>query len=87
MKKSRNFRKRADSDEEPEKSDMIPFLELDYHAQIRDIQQEQKERSEQKKKKKKDKKTKEGGNGDKKSGKTLLSFDHDEHDDGKCIEL
>ena len=78
MKKTRNIRKRAESDEEPEKSDMIPFLEEDYHAQIRDIQKVQKERTE--KKKKKDKSKEENS-----KSKTLLSFDHDEHDEGEQI--
>ena len=71
LKKPRNLRKRADSDEEPEKSDVIPFLEEDYSSQ--QVSENQKVQKEKKKKKKKDK--------EKTEGKTLLSFDHDENDE------
>lgn len=77
MKKKRNIRQRgrsSDSDEEKikpvsTKGDQIPFLETDYHTQIKQLEKEKSTKKKEKSEKKK-------------QGASLLTFAYDE-DDGE----
>ena len=78
MKKKRNIRRREEtSDGEAERSDQIPFLEEDYHTQVKHVQKTLQKTADKKSKKKE----KSGTDGDVdavSTGTSLLSFDHDE---------
>ncbi|XP_041462279.1 PAX3- and PAX7-binding protein 1-like isoform X1 [Lytechinus variegatus] len=81
MKKKRNIRQRgrtSDSDEEraepvSTKGDQIPFLETDYHTQIKQLEKEKSNKKKEKSEKKK-------------QGSSLLTFAYDE-DDGEGGEV
>ncbi|XP_071819280.1 PAX3- and PAX7-binding protein 1-like [Apostichopus japonicus] len=79
-KKQRNIRKRiGDSDEEELQPDVIPFLEEDYHAQVKKVVEERaskKKGKEKKSEKKSEKKLK-----DPKGKSSLLSFGAEEEDE------
>ncbi len=79
-KKKRNIRRREEiSDGESEKSDQIPFLEEDYHTQVKHVQKTLQKNAEKKNKKKE--RSRADGDGDVaavSTGTSLLSFDHDE---------
>lgn len=62
----------GDSDEEETKSDVIPFLEEDYHAQVKKVVEERASKKKGKEKKGKDKKGK----------SSLLSFGEEEDEEG-----
>lgn len=77
-KKQRNIRKRVgDSDEEDLKTDVIPFLEDDYHAQVKKVVEERATKKKSKEKKNKDL-----------PGKTsLLSFGEDEEEGAEVFQV
>lgn len=85
-KKQRNIRKRiGDSDEEELQPDVIPFLEEDYHAQVKKVVEERaskKKGKEKKSEKKSEKKLK-----DPKGKSSLLSFGAEEEDEDGNLGL
>ncbi|XP_022100458.1 PAX3- and PAX7-binding protein 1-like [Acanthaster planci] len=89
LKKKRNIRQREESsDGEGETTNQIPFLEETYHTQVKNVQKSLQEKLE-KKSKKKDGKSggAEGGGVGVGSSGSLLSFDHDEEEEGEVFQI
>ncbi|XP_071801603.1 PAX3- and PAX7-binding protein 1-like isoform X2 [Asterias amurensis] len=88
MKKKRNIRRREEtSDGEAEKSDQIPFLEEDYHTQVVKHVQKTLQKTADKKSKKKEKSGTDGDVDAVSTGTSLLSFDHDEVEEGEVFQV